>query len=486
MAFESGHALLIGVGSYQYVPHLNVPVTAADARAMAEVLHNPSLCGYPPEHVTLLHDASATRDSILTALDQLAGRVQPDDTVLLFYCGHGDYGDDGTYYLTTNDTRVTNNKVSSRSGVSQQELLGKLKAVRAKRAVLIFNACHSGEVSPTLSTDDALAGSPLPNTTSAALLATGEGRIIITACREEQYSHIGDGELTIFTQAVVDGLHGKGVLSQRGYISAFDLYTTVYETVSDMVRTRYQRQQDPELTILKGVGSLAIALYRGATTLGTFDTTVAPPVGTAMREVSREQSERLYQQIQSGGINFGQQNQVDITGDVVAGSKIDAQGAQSVINQPTGSVTQQFGPQRTIDTGGGDYAERDIDKRQGAFVTGGTVYGAVVGTNSGNITGNYGTNPLEGGDTTRISMEYGLACIRRAAENARQHGNDDLGDDLQGVVVPLEAALKAEQVGKLERRSAKLAEARQMMTRLATGEPALQGLAQLLDTLVKT
>lgn len=52
-------------------------------------------------------------------------------------------------------------------------------------------------------------------------------------------------------------------------------------------------------------------------------------------------------------------------GDVVHGDKV---GGDKVM-----------GDKRTIDTGGGDYAEGDIDKRQGAFVEGSTVHGDVIG-----------------------------------------------------------------------------------------------------------
>ncbi len=38
-----------------------------------------------------------------------------------------------------------------------------------------------------------------------------------------------------------------------------------------------------------------------------------------------------------------------------------------------------MGDKRTIDTSGGDYAEGNIDKRQGAFVNGGAVYGNIIG-----------------------------------------------------------------------------------------------------------
>jgi hypothetical protein len=97
MAFTRGYALIIGVGSYRFAPHLNVPITAADAEAVATALRDPRLCGYPDANVTLLANEGATRDGVLAALRTLAQRTTPADTVLLFYSGHGEYSADGTY-----------------------------------------------------------------------------------------------------------------------------------------------------------------------------------------------------------------------------------------------------------------------------------------------------------------------------------------------------------------------------------------------------
>src|SRR5438128_2731775 len=115
MPFSHAHALLIGIATYAYTPQLTVPITAADANAVAAVLRDPQLCGYPPEQVTLLSDAAATREGVLAALDTLAARAGEADTVLVFYVGHGAYSDDG-YELTTHDTRLANHKVVSSSG----------------------------------------------------------------------------------------------------------------------------------------------------------------------------------------------------------------------------------------------------------------------------------------------------------------------------------------------------------------------------------
>jgi len=54
MPFSQGQALLIGIGSYCNARGLDVPITAADAGAVAAVLVNPDLCAYPPDQVAVL------------------------------------------------------------------------------------------------------------------------------------------------------------------------------------------------------------------------------------------------------------------------------------------------------------------------------------------------------------------------------------------------------------------------------------------------
>jgi hypothetical protein len=473
MPFDRGHALLIGVGTYQHTPRLNVPITAADARAVAQVLRDPRFCGYPASQVALLHDEQATSAGILAALDQLAGRTGLGDTVVLFYCGHGDFGDDGEYYLTSHETRIADSKVVAGTGLSQKTLLEKLRAIRAQRMLLIFNACHSGAVAPTLGGTDepAPAGQNPPDETTAALLATGAGRIIITACRAAQLSYIGTGKLTLFTQALVGGLLGQGVDGRNGYISAFDLYTHVFETVGQQVSRQFGARQEPELTILKGVGPFAVSLYRGVTTLGAFDERAAPAPGTAVRPVDEQTSRAAFERIMSVGQG------VAVGGDVRDSTVVgrdqvnihDSPGA--ITGRVGGSVSQDFGSQTTVNTGGGDYAGGNIDKRQGRIFVDGPVSGDLSDLLGGALSGRASRPP---------TIAQALAQARQAAEAARGRGDDDLADDLQAVVLPLEAAQKAEQAGRAERRAAKLVEARTALESLAASHPELRDLAAML------
>jgi hypothetical protein len=327
MAFTRGYALIIGVGSYRFAPHLNVPITAADAEAVATALRDPRLCGYPDANVTLLANEGATRDGVLAALRTLAQRTTPDDTVLLFYSGHGEYSADGAYALTTHDTRFdTGGKVVTGAAVSQTDLITALRAIPAQRVLVLINACHAGELSPTLGAGQpAVVGQPFPQQTTDALLATGSGRIIITACREQQVAYIGPGPLTIFAQALTDGLRGQGVSGRAGFISAFDLYTHLYFAVREAVEQRVPpalRQQhgpqEPELTVLKGVGPFAVALFRGATQPGDFPTDHAPPPETAMHTVEPSRSRWAFQQItgdRSVNVAGSVSNSTIITGD---------------------------------------------------------------------------------------------------------------------------------------------------------------------------
>jgi hypothetical protein len=311
MIFEQGHALIIGIGRYAHLPASNIPISVSDAQAVKTVLCDPQLCGYPPGHITFLHDAQTTRQGIVGALDSFAGSLKEEHTFVLYYSGHGDYGEDGDYYLTTHDTQVVGSRVKKDTGIRAAELITLLRKIQAKRLLLIFNACHSGELSPSLDLTEpvkAFGDESLPEGEAAAILATGEGRILITASRSEQKSWIGTGKLSLFAQAMVDGLSGKGMLvnNNAGYISVFSLYEHVYTAVKEAA-AKLKHTQEPELTVLKNVGPFPVALFRGASSLGTFDDQAdALPEEAAVRTIDPKLSQRVMQKfIQVTGSQVG-------------------------------------------------------------------------------------------------------------------------------------------------------------------------------------
>lgn len=425
MSFEKGHALVIGVGSYQHVPTANIPISVADARAVAELLRNPAYCGYPSEQVTLLHDEQASRDGILAALDALVN-TSPEDTILLYYCGHGEYGEDDAYYLTTHDTSTVGNKVAVGSGISDAELLDKLRAIPAKRLLLLFNACHSGELSPHLGFGDeekSFGDENLPQSTADALLSASEGLIIITAARPEQKSWIGAGQVTVFTQALLEGLRGEGdSYNNRGYVSAYGLYEHLYFAVKKKA-TAQGRTQEPELTVLKGVGPFPVSLYRGATSLGMFDDQQTLSNETAVRTVSAERSRRLADRlvinVGEGGVAAGRD--ISVGGDLVTGTQ------QTTVGN---NIAQASGPDSHAEVNHSIFDQR----------------GQQVGTQN-NIAGDY--HHTSSSDTFNVSGDFrgAMVNVKSTLDNVTQTINTvpnltpSLKDELAGLIEELKQEL---------------------------------------------
>ena len=316
MLFKQGHALIIGIGSYMHIPAANIPISVTDAQAFKTVLCDPRFCGYSPEHVTFLHDDQTARQGIVDALNSFAGALKAEDTFVLYYCGHGDYGEDGDYYLTTHDTQIVGDHIKKSSGIRAAELIALLRKIPAKRLLMIFNACHSGELSPSLDMSQpvkAFGDVGLPEGEAAAILGSGEGRILITASRPEQKSWIGSGNLSLFAQAVVDGLSGKGMLinNNAGYISVFSLYEHIYTAVKEAA-DKLGHTQEPELTVLKNVGPFPVALYKGASSLGIFDSQADALLDeTAVRTVDPKISQRVMQKY----VIHAENSEIGIIGD---------------------------------------------------------------------------------------------------------------------------------------------------------------------------
>lgn len=75
---------------------------------------------------------------------QLTHKIQPNDNLILCYSGHGLLNkeeEDGYWFL--NDCDQNN---YSYNGISNNELLTKLKAVKARHILLLVDSCFSGSL----------------------------------------------------------------------------------------------------------------------------------------------------------------------------------------------------------------------------------------------------------------------------------------------------------------------------------------------------
>ncbi|OAM91563.1 caspase family protein [Termitidicoccus mucosus] len=229
--FPGGHALVIAIAAYPKVPPLPAAVVH-DAREIAAVLTSPAHCGYLPQNVTQLLDGQATLDAVRRELATLATHTHPQDTVVIFFSGHGarlgvapaEESALVPFDCTPLDLTATT--------LSEVEFSAALAAIPAQRLVVLIDACHSagaGRFKAAAEVPDMDLGF---TEKSLVRLAIGRGRVLIASSRASETSLVlGGAKNSLFTEHLVAALRGGAHTQGDGLIRIFDIFNYVAEKV---------------------------------------------------------------------------------------------------------------------------------------------------------------------------------------------------------------------------------------------------------------
>lgn len=129
--------------------YLTDPARAVDRSALFQTSQRSV-----PVHIeiTRLVDTDATRNGILTALADLVARTKPEDSVIIYYSGHGGVADDHFYIIphdaaidgsaaTMNEERI---RRATFSRVADTDIEQALVALHSSHGAIIIDACRSG------------------------------------------------------------------------------------------------------------------------------------------------------------------------------------------------------------------------------------------------------------------------------------------------------------------------------------------------------
>ena len=226
--------LVIGIDNYLRWPKLRTAVN--DAKAVRDVLT--SRYHFDRDHLYELYDADATRANILKTFRTLATQVKSEDSLLIFYAGHGNMD---TITKAGSWVPVESGLQDASAWIGNHDVKNYLNvdAIKAKHILLVSDSCFAG---------DFFRGyrGTLPTVTDAVIRKAYQlsSRQAITSGGLEPVSDAGFGGNSVFSHFFVAALKDN----KKPHLIPSDLFPAVKAGVAQ------NAEQFPQLGGLYGVG----------------------------------------------------------------------------------------------------------------------------------------------------------------------------------------------------------------------------------------
>jgi len=223
-------ALLIGIGKYLQGEQVwPLRYAARDAEAMADVLIDPDVCGFPAARVKRLTDRAASRDAVAHHLSKwLPEQARGAEIAVIYFAGHGTIHRIGQReegyllpYDADPDDLVTH-------GVLMADLARWIEGIDAGTIVVCLDCCHAAKVIPRGKAQGEIIERDMRIRPAIFQELNGRGRYLIASCDDGQVSveseAWGHG---LFTYHLLEGLRGAGDRDRDGRIGVAELFEYV-------------------------------------------------------------------------------------------------------------------------------------------------------------------------------------------------------------------------------------------------------------------
>jgi tetratricopeptide (TPR) repeat protein len=234
------YAVIIGIDKYQdsRIPPLRYAVN--DARVFYDMLTDPQHRGVMPDHIQLLLGQEATDRTIKKAIGTwLRREAGEEDTVIIYYSGHGAPEGEKTYWVTYNadidDLYST--------ALSNNEIADMLAQIKSKRIITFLDSCYSeATVKRRDQTKNVVTEIPLEK-------FTGEGRVVISASDGRQLSvELHEYQHGVFTYYLLKGLKREADANNDGVV----VVDEIWDYIKEQVPAAAQKAGNPQTPVLQG------------------------------------------------------------------------------------------------------------------------------------------------------------------------------------------------------------------------------------------
>lgn len=201
-------AILVGNNAYLApIPVLGTPI--ADVNEIAALLRG--RFGY---ETRVLHNASKLQT--MEAINRIAEETRPEDSVLLFYAGHGYLMDDTKmgFWIPVDGSEKT-----AANWISNTDISKLLHAIPARQVILVSDSCFSGSLTreQKLTSSFVLKADEILRRRAVLALSSGD---------EEPVSDEGRGGHSIFAWHLIKTLESIGSVAV-----GFEIYRNVHDRV---------------------------------------------------------------------------------------------------------------------------------------------------------------------------------------------------------------------------------------------------------------
>ena len=241
------YAVIIGIGTYED-KRLNLNYTVNDAQGLYNVLTDPNYGGVPADNVRLLLNEEATDRNIKRAIGKwLAQQADEDDTVIVYYSGHGAPEGDDTYWVTYN-ADIDDLYSTALSNIDISDMMNR---IRSQRMITFLDSCYSeATVHRADKTRNIATEIPWEN-------FGGTGRVVISASDGKQLSlELDEFQHGVFTYYLLEGLRGEADENRDHVVEVEEIWGYVRRRVSETA----QKAGNNQTPVLQGRLTAGISL----------------------------------------------------------------------------------------------------------------------------------------------------------------------------------------------------------------------------------
>jgi uncharacterized caspase-like protein len=184
---------------------------------------------------------NATRAQILSALNEYRQTLSADDSLLIYYAGHGDLDKKNLrgYWLPVNAQPE-----NPTEWISDQSITDQIETFQARHVMVVADSCYSGAMTRSSGITMLAAGSTDAEVKRLVRLAKLRSRTVLTSGGEQPVLDAGGGGHSIFARAFLDIL-GSNTQVLEGSV----LYRELFGQVKSHAK-KYKVEQDPRYSAL--------------------------------------------------------------------------------------------------------------------------------------------------------------------------------------------------------------------------------------------